>query len=125
MNAIKKRRAGFAVNAGDRSEGAFYCPVQGGGGGAEFSGPASRDRGERKCVSVAGDETASRTRRVLDGRDAPRDGLRQLRARFRGAFHAWLQAPRPADYGESSLALLPREDQEDKPAGFGLGSEAI
>src|SRR5947199_9403089 len=42
MNAIKKRRAGVAVNAGDRSEGAFYCPVQGGGGGAEFSGPASQ-----------------------------------------------------------------------------------
>src|SRR5438046_10341397 len=40
MNAIKKRRAGVAVNAGDRSEGAFYCPVQGGGGGAEFSGLA-------------------------------------------------------------------------------------
>src|SRR5437868_14722126 len=42
MNAIKKRRAGVAVDAGDRSEGAFYCPVQGGGGGAEFSGPASQ-----------------------------------------------------------------------------------
>ena len=42
MNAIKERRAGVAVNAGDRSEGAFYCPVQGGGGGAEFSGPASQ-----------------------------------------------------------------------------------
>src|SRR5256885_13036951 len=42
MNAIKKRRAGVAVNAGDRPEGAFYCPVQGGGGGAEFSGPASQ-----------------------------------------------------------------------------------
>src|SRR5438105_8955150 len=42
MNAIKKRRAGVAVDAGDRSEGAFYCPVQGGGGRAEFSGPASQ-----------------------------------------------------------------------------------
>src|SRR5256885_3171447 len=42
MNAIKKRRAGVAVDAGDRSEGAFYCPVQGGGGGAEYSGPASQ-----------------------------------------------------------------------------------
>ena len=42
MNAIKKRRAGVAVDAGDRSEGAFYCSVQGGGGGSEFSGPASQ-----------------------------------------------------------------------------------
>jgi len=42
MNAIKKRRAGVAVDAGDRSEGAFYCPVQGGGGGVEYSGPASQ-----------------------------------------------------------------------------------
>src|SRR6267143_4370563 len=42
MNAIKKRRAGVAVDAGDHSEGAFYCSVQGGGGGSEFSGPASQ-----------------------------------------------------------------------------------
>ena len=42
MNAIKQRRAGVAVDAGDRSEGAFYCSVQGGGGGAEYSGPASQ-----------------------------------------------------------------------------------
>ena len=42
MNAIKKSRAGVAVDADDRSQGAFYCPVQGGGGGAEYSGPASQ-----------------------------------------------------------------------------------
>jgi len=42
MNAIKQRRAGVAVDAGDHSEGAFYCSVQGGGGGSEFSGPASQ-----------------------------------------------------------------------------------
>src|SRR5437016_12096302 len=59
------------------------------------------DRGDRECVPVAGDETAIRARRVLGGRDAPRDDLRQLRARFRGASHAWLQAPRSADYGQS------------------------
>src|SRR5437879_9122808 len=38
----QERRAGVALDAGDRSEGAFYCPVQGGGGGAGYSGAASQ-----------------------------------------------------------------------------------
>jgi len=92
MNAIKKRRAGVAVNAGDRSEGAFYCPVQGGGGGAESSGPASQIAEIVNAFPWL--EMKQRfARRVLGGRDAPGDDLRQVRARFRGAFHAWLQVP--------------------------------
>jgi hypothetical protein len=93
MNAIKKRRAGVAVDAGDRSEGAFYCPVQGGGGGVEYSGPASQIAEIVDAFPWLEIETAIRARRVLGDRDAPRDDLRQLRARFRGAFHAWLQTP--------------------------------
>src|SRR5256884_5527860 len=88
----QERRAGVALDAGDRSEGAFYCPVQGGGRGAGYSGAASQIAEIVDAFPWL--EMKQRfARRVLGGRDAPRDDLRQVRARFRGAFHAWLQVP--------------------------------
>ena len=51
-------------------------------------------------------------------------GVREIRVReSSGIFRCIYLAPMAA--GNLCLALLPKEDQEDKPAGFGLGREAI
>jgi len=51
-------------------------------------------------------------------------GVREIRVReSSGIFRCIYLATWPE--GIYGLALLPKEDQEDKPAGFGLGSEAI